>query len=271
MLEAHLTKLGVREIVSPAEEAAIRGAVSSVRRFSANCVIARAGEPRDQSLLIVDGWLARAKHPLGYERQITGVRIPGDFADLHGLVLGRLDHDLIALTECEVAVLPHARLEMLLSRSPHIARIYRIMSHIDSAIEREWSASLGRRSRAAHLAHLFCEIFLRLESVGRTAGATCEFPLTQNHLADCLGATPVHVNRVLQELRGRGMIKLEHRRLTIMDHEALRTLAKFEPGYLFMEPVMPRSSLMVECERVAPHGHATSAAQTCGSELFVPS
>jgi len=257
MIDAHLRRLRSRETVSHAEEDAIRRMVSEVKRFPFNAVIARAGEPLDHSVIVTEGWVARVKQPQAYERQITALCIAGDFADLHGLSLRELDHDLVALTECAVAIVPHERLEAVIESSGHLARLYRLMSNIDSAMQREWATSLGRRSRAAHLAHLFCELLSRLEIVGLAAGTTYEFPLTQNQLADCLGATPVHVNRVLQQLRATGMIRLQHRSLAITNLAALSALAKFDASYLFID-ARHRPSIMVDGEirHLAKHSRA---------------
>jgi CRP-like cAMP-binding protein len=85
------------------------------------------------------------------------------------------------------------------------------------------------------MAHLFCEIYMRLEVVGRAGGDLCELPLTQRELSECLGLTVVHANRTLQELRRRGLVELENRRLTILDRRGLEGVADFDPAYLYVE------------------------------------
>jgi CRP-like cAMP-binding protein len=85
------------------------------------------------------------------------------------------------------------------------------------------------------MAHLFCELYLRLEVVGRTEGNGYEFPLTQRELSECLGLTVVHANRTLQELRRRSLVELENRRLTIRDRRGLEGIAEFDPAYLYLE------------------------------------
>lgn len=85
------------------------------------------------------------------------------------------------------------------------------------------------------MAHLFCELLLRLEVVGKTDGSSYDFPLTQDQLASCLGLTPVHVNRTLQALRRQGLIELENKRLTILDLPALQKVAEFDSSYLYLD------------------------------------
>ena len=95
--------------------------------------------------------------------------------------------------------------------------------------------SLGQRSAMSRMAHLFCELDARLGVVGRTSDDGYDFPLTQRELSECLGLTVVHANRTLQELRRRGLVELENRRLTIRDRRGLEGLAEFDPSYLYLD------------------------------------
>jgi CRP-like cAMP-binding protein len=110
-----------------------------------------------------------------------------------------------------------------------------LMTDIDAAIHREWAVSIARRSALSRIAHLMCEMLLRLQVVGRADEASYELPLSQAELSECLGLTPVHTNRTLQEMRGRGLIELVNRRLTILDLEALKTVGEFDPMYLYLD------------------------------------
>jgi CRP-like cAMP-binding protein len=92
------------------------------------------------------------------------------------------------------------------------------MTNIDAAIHREWTVSLGRRSAMSRMAHLFCEIFERIQVVGLNDGNAYDIPLTQQELGECLGLTSVHINRTLQSLRKTGLVELENRRLVIHEH-----------------------------------------------------
>ena len=102
-------------------------------------------------------------------------------------------------------------------------------------MHRELALSLGQRTAISRMAHLFCELYVRLETVGRTRNNGYEFPLTQRELSECLGLTVVHANRTLQALRRRGLIELENRQLTIRDRRGLEGIAEFNPSYLYME------------------------------------
>ena len=235
MITVHLKKLKRRVDISAEEERAIRGVVSETRRFRADEIVVRAGEDLSQSLMILDGWLARCKDLPGGEHQVTELHVAGDFADLHGFTLKRLDHDVVTMSECQIAIAPHDRLRDMTNRYPRLARVYWFMTNIDAAIHREMALSLGQWSALSRMAHLFCELCVRLEVVGRASHNSYEFPLTQRELSECLGLTVVHANRTIQELRRRGLVELENRQLTILDRRGLEGIAQFDPTYLYLD------------------------------------
>ena len=235
MISVHLKKLKRRIELSPEEESAIRGAVAETRQVRADQILIRSGQALTSSLILLDGWMARSKDLASGERQVTELHVAGDFADLHGFTLKRLDHDVMTLSECTLAVVPHERLEDVIERFPRLARAYWFSTNVDAAICRELALSLGQRSALSRMAHLFCELHARLDVVGRADDEGFDFPLTQRELAECLGLTVVHANRTIQELRRRHVVELENRRLTIVDREGLEAIAEFDPSYLYIE------------------------------------
>jgi len=237
MISAHLKKLRQRTRISPEEERLIRDLVSENRRIRADETLIHAGEEVTTSISLLDGWMARSKDLQSGDRQFTELHIAGDFVDLHGFTLKRLDHDLLTLSECSIGLVPHERLRKLTESHPRLARVYWLLTNIDAAIHRETALSLGQRSAIGRMAHLFCELYLRLEIVGQARDGGYEFPLTQRELAECLGLTVVHANRTLQELRRRGLVELENRHLAILDRRGLEGIAEFDPGYLYMTQV----------------------------------
>src|SRR5690349_1654127 len=124
MISVHLKKLRKRTEISPDEERAIRSVVAETRRLAADQIVIRSGQELNSSLLLLDGWMARSKDLPSGERQVTELHIAGDFADLHSFALKRLDHDVVTLTECNVAIVPHDRLQELTERFPHLGRVY---------------------------------------------------------------------------------------------------------------------------------------------------
>src|SRR3954453_19144718 len=143
MISVHLTKLRRRISISSEEERAIRDSVSETRKIPADQILIRAGEELSSSKLLLDGWMARTKDLPGGERQVTELHIAGDFADLHGFTLKRLDHAGVTLSECVVGIVPHERLHDITVRFPRLGRIYWCSTNVDAAINRELALSLG--------------------------------------------------------------------------------------------------------------------------------
>ena len=235
MIDKHFLKLRARDEISGAEEAAIRSAVKETVRIPADGLLVRARQRLEVSTILLSGIAARQKIMRDGKRQITELHVPGDFVDVHGFTLKSLDHDIIALSECSFAVLPHPALQDITERFPHLTRVYWFGTNMDGAIHREWELSLGSRSAIARMAHLFCELEVRLEIVGMAKDGVYDFPVTQQELADMLGITPVHANRTLQDLRSREVVEFSARLVTIKDRAALRRLAEFDPAYLYLE------------------------------------
>ena len=237
MIERHLLKLRARAPVGPDEEQAIRDAVGEVRTYPADHLIIRAGQRIESSTLLLDGIICRYKDLSEGQRQITELHVPGDFADLHSFTLKRLDHNIMALTPARVAMVSHEKLSQITERFPHLTRLYWFTTNVDAAIHREWEVSLGRRTALSRIAALFCEMRLRFELVGMTEGDGYALPLTQTDLAECLGLTPIHVNRTLKELREQGLVQFKSGRVTILDWDRLRQVAEFDPAYLYLDPI----------------------------------
>lgn len=235
MIDKHLMKLRARDDISAEEEAAIRSAVADTRDYAADRTIIHRGEELEVSTLLIDGLMCRYKDMRDGQRQITQLHVSGDFVDLHSFTLKRLDHNVMTLTPCRVALVPHERLKAITEQHPHLTRVYWFSTNLDAAIHREWELSLGRRSAAARLANLICELHVRLGLIGLAEEKGFALDLTQTDLAECLGLTSVHVNRTLKELREQGLMTFRNGRVTIEDPAGLRRVAEFDPAYLYLE------------------------------------
>ena len=158
--------------------------------------------------------------------------LAGDLCDPDLVILQRRDHGLGTLTACRIVRIPHHAMQSLLTTHPAIAHALRIVKLIEEAIQRERITSLGCRSALERTAHLFCELLARHKGAGQGQGDRFGMALRQADLADTLGLSNVHVNRVLQELRRRNLVVLNGKTLRIMDLPGLTALAEFEAGYL---------------------------------------
>lgn len=235
MIEKHLMKLRRRDVISVEEEAFLREAFGQPVRHPADHLLIPPMKTMHSSTLLLDGFVCRYKDLSQGQRQITELHVPGDFVDLHSFTLKHLDHAILTLTPCRVAEMSHTRLEEITARFPHLARVYWFTTNLDAAIHREWEVSLGRRMAVQRTAHLFCELQVRLGIVGLADESGYALPITQAVLAECLGLTSVHVNRVLRELRERGLVELRGGRVWIQNLAGLQDLGEFDPAYLYLD------------------------------------
>lgn len=207
----------------------------STRSVAADQDIVREGDRPSECCLVVEGFVCRYKFTVEGRRQIFSFHTPGDIPDLQSLHLERMDHSLMTLTPCKLAFIPHQSLTDLMRRCSRVADVMWRDTLIDAAIFREWMIGIGRRSAYTRIAHVLCEVFVRLKAVGLANGHECELPLTQAELADALGLSTVHVNRSLQELRGDGLIELRGGSLMILNWDRLTTAGEFDPAYLHLK------------------------------------
>jgi CRP-like cAMP-binding protein len=145
-----------------------------------------------------------------------------------------MDHGIVALSPCRVLFADHARLRIITENAAHLTRILWLDTLIDGAIHREWIVAMGRRSKTSHLAHLVCELFVRLRVVNLTKDMSFHLPLSQAEMADVLGLSVVHMNRVIGALRRAGVFTWVNHTLTISDWDHLVEIAEFDPTYLSM-------------------------------------
>ena len=194
----------------------------------------RVGDKPDGVYLITDGIACRYTMRANGARQIMAYLIPGDFCDLDVALLARMDHSLGTLSACKVVRIDLATIQDLLQRHPDITHALRLATLVDEATLREWVVNLGRRNAEERVAHLLCELLLRLRAVGRAAGDGYTLPVTHADLADTTGQTAVQVNRVLASLQKQGLIALSAHQLMILDLARLEALADFRPDYLHL-------------------------------------
>jgi CRP-like cAMP-binding protein len=214
---------------------AILNLPASVRVVEPDTDIVRDGDRATECCLILEGFTCRYKLLPDGKRQITGFYIPGDIPDLQSLFLHTLDNSLGTFVRTRVAMISHQTLRTLFRRYPRLGEIFWRDSFIEGAIFREWMVGLGRRSGYQRMAHLLCELQMRLRAVGLAQDNGYELPLTQNEIGDALGLSTVHVNRVLQDLRNDGLIVLRGGVLRILDWEGLKSASEFDLTYLHLD------------------------------------
>src|SRR5947209_3736977 len=215
----------------------------TVANFSANEQVARYGDSPSRCTLVLGGFLYSHKRVNGSRRQITSFFVPGDIADLHTLHVAPLDHDLSTLGPAVVAFMPHGAFKEMLDRSPQLAQAFWRDTFIRLAILREWVTNLGRRDAIARVAHVVCELAVRLQSVELAQNLCFSIPWTQTDVADACGISNVHANRVVQELRRLGVLEWDSRKVRIQDWNAIAKMGDFSDENLQLRQPLAREPL----------------------------
>lgn len=228
-----LRKLSAFETLPEAAADAIIGLEHQrVRTTSAKKDIIREGEDPREVFLIVSGWACRYKMLEDGRRQIMSFFLPGDLCDLHVYVLKEMDHNIGAMTPVRYAQISSGDLEAICDAHPRVMRALWWETLVSVAIQREWTVSVGQRDAYEALAHLCCELYLRMRLVGLVERHSCVCPLTQGDFADALGITPTHAGRMIRKLNASGIATVARRAIVVHDLSALKAAANFNPNYL---------------------------------------
>ena len=228
-------RLGWRDALAEEERRALRNIANAAKVYPGGTDVVQEGDRVTKSTLVVEGFAIRYRLMQDGDRQITNIHLAGDFVDLHSFLLKIMDHSVGALSDCTMVTFDHEHLREVTRDYPHLTRLLWLSTLLDAAINREWIVGLGRLSAFARLAHLICELYVRLQIVGRAADHSLVVPITQTELGDTLGISAVHVNRVLQDMRERNLVTWRGPRIDILDWEGLAKAAEFDARYLHLE------------------------------------
>ena len=228
-------KLGHFVDLTESDRKAIESLCAHQITVEAKRTLIREGERPNDVYLLIDGWGYRYKLLPDGARHILAYLLPGDLCDIHIFILKSMDHNLGLISPATVAVIPKELILDVMNRHPRIERALWWATLVDEAVLREWLVNVGQRSAFKAVAHLFCELWLRMRAVGLADEGSFSLPLTQEDIGDTVGLTGVHVNRTLQRMRSEGLITFQKKHLTIHDPRRLSELADFRPNYLHFE------------------------------------
>lgn len=231
------TRRGMSARLSDTDWEAVVACCTGIETWSARSLISRKGDPLDRSLLLLDGWVGRhVPGPHRDLRELVALEIPGDFVDLHSFPLGTLDHDVTAMTDVRMAVLPHDKLRALMRDRPETALALWGQTQLDAAIHRYWSFRVGALRASGRVANFLCEMHSRLMLADLADPTGFDLPLTQADLGEACGMSAVHVNRVMRELREGASCTVRDGRVQIHDYDRLCRIGQFEPYFLTFGP-----------------------------------
>lgn len=225
-------KLSAFVALSEVELAVLEKLHQRRRTFVPGSDLVQQGQSKQAAYILASGWVCSYKIQPDGTRQIVDFQIPGDFLGLRGLLLRTSDHSFEPVTEIQAAEVLASDLLDAFANTPRLATAVLWAASRDEALVVEHLVGIGRRDADARMAHFLLEMGARLAlvGIGSTKGYAC--PLTQYHLADALGLSAIHVNRVLRLLRERGLVTFRNGQVSFHDHAALVDLAEFDPAYL---------------------------------------
>jgi CRP-like cAMP-binding protein len=189
--------------------------------------IVHEGQAGQSAYIIHEGWACSFKLLSDGGRQIIAFPIPGDCVGLRSILLRTSDHSFSALTDTVVSRIQATRMRELFNDVPRLGAAILWAASRDEAMVVEHLVSIGRRTAMERTAHFLLELYDRLLLVGLAKNGSFACPLSQNVLADALGLSTIHVNRVLRQLREKGLVVVKNQTVVIQDMQAMKMLAGY--------------------------------------------
>ena len=231
-MNSFVEKLKGFAALSDAEVALLTDATRHWRKYTAGQDLIREGDTPGFVFVVLEGWAIRYKILPDGTRQIISFLMPGDFCDMHVAVLAEMDHSIGTLTPATIVTLSREQIEHLTAISSNLTKAFWWTQLVDEGVLRATIVSMGRRSSLARVAHLLCELSLRMRNIGLVGAEPYEMPFSQIVLADAVGLTPVHVNRVVSELRRAGALEVTPATLIIASLSRIAEIAGYDDNYL---------------------------------------
>ena len=235
-----LRKLRHLAEISAEDQQLLNDCMQRIERVPSHSDLVQEGTHPRYLNIILEGWACRYKQLEDGRRQIIALFVPGDMCDPCVFLLDEMSHALATMTSVTLARIAEKDMLEIMHASPSLTRAFWLEMMVSAEVQREWTVNIGRRTAVERMAHLFCELLLRMRAVGLSNGSECDLPITQADLGDVLGLSSVHVNRTLQEIRAMKLVELRGKRLVVQDENALQALALFSPNYLHLQPLTRR-------------------------------
>jgi len=230
--EAFLLKIGRYITPSPSESLAARKILTNTQSYPARMEMIEETDRRNQILIISKGWGYSFKDLPNGLRQIVDFVLPGDFCGLESVFVSGPGLNFASITRVVAASISSQSLLAVSRQCPRLGGAILWSASLGGSIVAERLITLGRRSAAARVAHLLLELSVRLEFIGQGDSSGFFCPLTQHDLANALGLTAIHVNRVLRSLRQLGLVVFRNSEVEFLDRTGLIELAQFDAAYL---------------------------------------
>ena len=225
-------KLGAFVALSEPELAVLEVFHQRRRSFEPGVDLVRQGQLGQLAYILADGWVCSYKLLPSGTRQIVDFQVPGDFLGLRSVLFRTSDHNAEAMTKVEVSEVSPTDLIDAFAKTPRLATAVLWAASRDEAMVVEHLVDIGRRNALERAAHFLLELGARLKLVGLGTNEGYACPLNQYQLADALGLSAVHINRIMRQLREEGLITFRSGQVIFDDFEGLVKLADFDTAYL---------------------------------------
>ena len=239
--------LELRAPLAESDRQAILALPYTMKSLAPGSYAVREGEPPTGCGVLVSGFAYRQKLTGDGGRQILSIHIPGEALDFQNIFLNVADHSVQMLTRGHLALIPRADIQRIARSNAAVGHAILVNILVEASIFREWILNIGRRDAKSRLAHVLCELAVRLDANELTDDMGYHLPMTQAELADALGLTPVHLNRVIRSLEVDGLIHRSKRDFSFPDWERMIDIADFNDRYLHLavqqssEPMLKRA------------------------------
>lgn len=216
----------------PEDRAALDAFEIRKRVFMKGCDITHEGQQRQNAYILCAGWACSYKLMRNGTRQVINFHVPGDLIGIRRLLLPNADDNLGAITRVEVGEIDIEDLLEAFHGNGGLVRSILWSTLRDEAILVQHLVDVGRRRPIDRVAHFFLELGARLSLVGLGTKTAYQCPLTQSLIADALGLTAVHFNRVLRQLRELNAMTFHEGSVELRDPRRLERLADFDSSYV---------------------------------------
>ena len=225
-------RLELHSRLSDSDRSNIFALPGEIRPVKARSDFLHAREATDHACLVAAGLVARYVPLADGSRQIVSLHLPGDMVDIYSFLLSHTPMPLTALSPAEILRIPHVALREMIDTTPSLVAVLWRDTVVEGHRAAQTIVNVGRRDARGRVAHLLCELAVRLERIGELNGSSFAFPITQEQLGDMLALTSVHVNRTLKALRDDKLVRIASGRVDILDWNKLRDAAGFDSSYL---------------------------------------
>ncbi len=214
------------------EESLLKSLEEREESYKSGDIVRKQGESADDLIILKSGWAFISNQLDQNIRSIFNVKLHGDIIGISELSFDKYLYDFVALTDVTICPFPKKNLNDIFTQSERLSRVFYTILSREQSMLYERIVSIGRRTALEKVAHFMVEISIRLGMLGMDIDKKFDFPIRQEHIADILGLSSIHVNRSMNELKRHGYIEYNRSSLTILDKEKLLSLANFNELFL---------------------------------------